>query len=510
LGVKDLGKKRRALTFTGEYVFGGSDGNSTEYSSTYYNALDSTIERNLFYDKNYSNYSVGGSAQYVEPIGKLWAIQTFVSCYYKVRKSDNSANNADGSHNDYYSSNSNNYYFTNYGRLLMQYKKKSTSLQLGGLVRAISNENYARSFGIDTRTGINEWLWNWAPFLRFNTSVDNINYRINYSGNSSRPSQSQIAPTLNIVNPTRISVGNIYLTPSFTHELTFSMSGGNSEMHTSYDIYSYAAINMNESTSAMWFDSNSIQYSVPVNSKKDGFTCSINGFYLVPLNNQKNLRLSGYGYFNAHVLTSYQSSAILEGLNTDNFDYSSFISKFWGDSKGDRFYSGASGFKESNTVIYNMYMNAGLYYIGDFLSVRGDVNVDRNKNTYSLDSKANVRTWDVSYYLELLCNTTKEWEISTNIGYNTYFGYSEGFNDPNWIWNASVAKSIRGITLKLMADDILNQHKMRSRSAGNNYYEDYYKLSLGRKIMLSVTFNFGKSNAARSQAARQSMWDLAW
>ena len=107
-------------------------------------------------------------------------------------------------------------------------------------------------------------------------------------------------------------------------------------------------------------------------------------------------------------------------------------------------------------------------------------------------------------------NTTKEWEISTNIGYNTYFGYSEGFNDPNWIWNASVAKSIRGITLKLMADDILNQHKMRSRSAGDNYYEDYYKLSLGRKIMLSVTFNFGKSNAARSQAARQSMWDLAW
>jgi hypothetical protein len=508
LGIKDLGKKRRSLVFTGEYVFGGSDGNSFERSSTYYNAIDSTMERNLLYDKTYSNYSLGGSIQYVEPIGKLWAVQTYLSSYYKVRKSDNAASNADGSSNEYYTSNADNYYFTNYGRLLMQYKKDATSLQFGGSARAISNENYAHSFGIDTRTGVNELLWNWSPFIRLNTSIKKQNFNFSYSGDAERPLQSEIAPAIDIVNPTRISIGNIYLRPSFTHSIGVSLSGGNDEKHRSYYLSCYSNINMKETVTASWFDSNSVQYSIPVNAKNNGYTLNINSSFDTPLNAKRNLRFSVYAYSYLTFKTNYQSSGILDGLNTDKFIYSDFISKFWGNSKGDIFYSGASGFKKSNTTTLSLYLDPSVTYKGDFLTIEGGSSIHKQTAKYSIDSKANVSTWELYYFITPTWTTAKDLDISASIGYDTYYGYPKGYNEPRWMCAASISKSIRGITLSLMADDLLNQNRYRSKTNGYNYTEDYNRLCIGRKIMMSITFNFGKANAMKNQAARQSLWNL--
>jgi hypothetical protein len=507
-GIKNLGKKRRSLTFTGQYLFGGSNGNSSEYSSTYYAALDSTVERNLFYDRTSSNYTIGGSVQYVEPIGKLWAVQTFFSSYYKVNKNENTATNADGSHNDYYSSNSDNYYSTNYGRLLLQYRKDDTNLQFGGLVRAISNENYARSYSIDTRTGVGDWIWSWSPFIRFNATYKDINFNIRYNGNAERPSQSSIVPTMNIINPTIISIGNIYLNPSFSHEIYFDMEGSDNESHISYNISPYFSVGMNESVTASWFDSNSVQYSIPVNSKKDSYKFSMYGNFSSALNKKKNLRFFMTGSLSINRQISYQSSGLLDGLNTENFDYSSFMSKFWGESNGNRFYSGASGFKESNTIMYNISLYPSLSYKGDYFSISGAPYANMNSATYSLDSKADVKTWQIGYDIFTSYNTAKDLELSSQLRYVKFIGYPEGYNEPKYIWGAEISKSIRGITLSLMIDDILNQNKDRSAYAGENYKIYTRTLTLGRQIMASITFNFGKANAARSQSAQDSMWNL--
>jgi hypothetical protein len=99
-------------------------------------------------------------------------------------------------------------------------------------------------------------------------------------------------------------------------------------------------------------------------------------------------------------------------------------------------------------------------------------------------------------------------ELSSQLRYVKFIGYPEGYNEPKYIWGAEISKSIRGITLSLMIDDILNQNKDRSAYAGENYKIYTRTLTLGRQIMASITFNFGKANAARSQSAQDSMWNL--
>lgn len=170
-GVKDIGKKGRSVTVSGSYAYGSLDGNSSESTNTTY--LDeSTVSRDLLYDNEGTRYSYGGSFKYVEPIVKHWAAEAFVSSYYKVQTSTSDAfNAADNSSNEYYSSLSENYYITNYGRLLVQYNNKSTNLQAGGFVRVINNENHGRSYGLDTHTGKGEWATAWSPFLKLTTTI---------------------------------------------------------------------------------------------------------------------------------------------------------------------------------------------------------------------------------------------------------------------------------------------------------------------------------------------------
>ena len=99
-----------------------------------------------------------------------------MSSRYSVRKSTSDASNADGSANDYYSSVSDNYYFSNVGQILAQYNKGKTNVQFGGQARLYKNENYARSFGLDTKTGVDEWQTTLSPFVNVRYSDKNNNY----------------------------------------------------------------------------------------------------------------------------------------------------------------------------------------------------------------------------------------------------------------------------------------------------------------------------------------------
>lgn len=224
-GINKLGKDRRALTLDVDYNLSSNDGNSTEYSKTTFASSGNEDIRDLTYDNNGSYSDISGSVNYVEPFGKNWALAATVSSRYSVRKSTSEASNADGSANDYYSSVSDNYYFSNVGQILAQYNKGKTNLQLGGQARLYKNENYARSFGLDTKTGVDEWQTTLSPFVNVRYSDKNNNVYFRLSSRTSRPSSASIVPTFNIVNPTRITAGNIYLKPVTTESATASYIG---------------------------------------------------------------------------------------------------------------------------------------------------------------------------------------------------------------------------------------------------------------------------------------------
>lgn len=309
-GVKKLGKDRRALTLDVDYVLSSNKGNAVENSTTLFAASGSEDVWNLLYDKSGSYSSVNASVNYVEPFGNDWALSATVTSGYSVRKSTSDATNAlDGSANDYYSSVSDNYYFTNEGMLLAQYKKGKANLQFGGQARLYQDENYARSFGVDTKTGVGEWQTTLSPFVNVRYSTKNHNIFGRFSSRTARPSAANIVPTFSIVNPTRITAGNIYLKPATTESMNASYRANWGKVR--FNGWVFGDYSSNSQVSAIWFDENSVRYSIPVNTKKPGYSFSTDFSLTFPLTKDGKLRMEVSSNFYNSRSVSYQSKGTL-------------------------------------------------------------------------------------------------------------------------------------------------------------------------------------------------------
>ena len=120
-------------------------------------------------------------------------------------------------------------------------------------------------------------------------------------------------------------------------------------------------------------------------------------------------------------------------------------------------------------------------------------------------------TWMHSYSIEAMYTTRSSWEFSSKFNANFYVGYSAGFGAPQYNWNASISKSIKAVTLSLKGIDLLNQASRNlQRTATDEYIIDTYRNVLGRYFLFSVSFNFGKMNAKKSQAVQDATWNMVF
>lgn len=511
VGIKKLGKDRRAITLDIDYTLSANDGKSTEYSKTTFASSGNEDIRDLTYDKDGSYSDIGGSLKYVEPFGKNWALSATLSSRYSVRKSTSDAtNNVDGSVNNYYSSVSDNYYFSNNGQLLAQYNKGKTNIQFGGQARLYKNENYARSFGLDTKTGVGEWQTTFSPFVNVRYSDKNNNVYFRLSSSTVRPSSASIVPTFNIVNPTRITAGNIYLKPVTTEYLSTSYRGTWGKVR--FNGWLFGDYSSNSQVSAIWFDENSIRYSIPVNTKKPSYNYSTDFNFFTPLSKDGKLQFSVNGGFGVTRSVSYQSKGTLDNLeiDLDSFDYTDFMSKFWGDASGNLFYSGQSGFQESLTrsVRTNISMMVTLNL--ERFSLQLGSGVNNSKSRYSLDSKADTDVWDTNFGIRPSYTSPHEFEFQSDFSYRILRGYGSGYNDDYVRWNLSVGKNIKSFNITLTAQDLLDSARSLRRNVQDDYVQNSYTNVLGRRIILSFTWNFGKMDASKSSAAQDAMWNMAY
>lgn len=507
-GINKLGKDRRALTLDVDYKLSSNDGNSTEYSKTTFASSGNEDIRDLTYDNNGSYSDISGSVNYVEPFGKNWALAATVSSRYSVRKSTSEASNADGSANDYYSSVSDNYYFSNVGQILAQYNKGKTNVQFGGQARLYNNENYARSFGLDTKTGVDEWQTTLSPFVNVRYSDKNNNVYFRLSSRTARPSSASIVPTFNIVNPTRITAGNIYLKPVTTESATASYRGSWGKAR--FNGWMFGDYSSNSQVSAIWFDKNSIRYSIPVNTRKPSYTCSTDFDFFTPLSKDGKLQLSVSGGLVINRSVSYQSKGSLDGIDLDSFDYTGFMENFWGDASGDRFYSGQSGFQESLTRTLRTGLSTALTLNLERFSVQLAPAVNNSRSRYSLDSRANTNYWETFLNIRPSYTSPHEFEFQSDFSYVILRGYGSGYDDDYVRWNLSVGKNIKSFNITLTAQDLLDSAKSLRRTVQDDYVQNSYTNVLGRRIILSFTWNFGKMDASKSGAAQNAMWNMAY
>lgn len=229
-----------------------------------------------------------------------------------------------------------------------------------------------------------------------------------------------------------------------------------------------------------------------------------------PFGRNKNFTFSLTGQFLMNRNYSYQSSSRLPGIDLAAFDYQSFMSNFWGDADGDRFYGGQSGFRESLTQSYDWGAGITLSYNRGWFSGKVKGSAENRISRYSLDPKADMNVWNVVFGSELKFSLDKGWEIGNDISYAFYRGYTDGFGSPELRWNMDFAKTVKSVTFGLKLVDILNRTKSLNRIVSAEYVEDVYSNVMGRMALFSVSFNFGKTDSKKNSVVSNALKQMEY
>lgn len=500
------GKKGRSLQLNSYADFDINRGNSAENSQL--TMVGGKDIRTMRYDTGGTSSWIQESVTYTESLGEKWTLSP--SAMVEISKRDNIRDAFDAAgRNDYYSSVSRNKSIQQQYGMTVQYKFGEQSwITLGGRVLGILNETYSKSYGIEETTGKDEWNWHIVPNIRFQHNKGMDRFYLTVTGYSERPSSSRMLPVLNITDPSRLSLGNVYLRPYTQTYFSSDWTRNNTKKFSTLMVYLFGQLNDSPISYARWYDADGILYSIPVNSRKPSLTATVNANYTTPLDAKKNWSLTLSGYANYVSSVSYQARTTLPGLDKDNFDYSSFMADFWGNAAGDRFYSGKSGFGESFTRSFSPNATISVRYNKDRYSFYLMANTSGHIVRYSLDPSVNMNTLDTHLTASGSYISKHEFEFDTDIAYVFYKGYANGYGQPEWRWNAEISKNIGAFNLSLTIHDILNQTTNLTHTVTANYEEDSYRLIMGRYFLFGIKWNFGKMNASHSQRASDAMWNM--
>ena len=500
------GRKGRSLHLSTNLNYRASGSDSEENSSLYY--MGGADIRALTYNGNGQSFSNGSSLQYNEPLGEKWSVRLNASYSLSQSSSLRDAFDAAG-RNDYYSSESRNRYFRHQYGLSVRYTfAKQSYVGLGTNVAGILNETFSKSYGIEATAGKGEWEWQVMPTATFVHSKGTSRFHLSVNTSSGKPSNNRMLPVLNISDLSRMSVGNVNL-KSYTQSSIFAdWTLSNPAKFSNLMLFVFGTIGTNQVSDATWYDAAGILYSVPVNVRKPSVNLSLSANYTTPLDAKKIWTLSLNSSLSFGNYTNYLAKGVLPALDKDQFNYSEFMADFWGNAAGDRFYSGQSGFAETTTQTYTPNLGVNIRLNQDRYSVRAGVSGGGRLGRYSNKPEANMNTFSGRVYAAGSYTTKHEFEFQTELGYQKYWGYAEGFNRPELQWDASITKSIGAFNLSLQLKDILNQTRNLSHTITANYQEDTYRLVMGRYFLIGVKWNFGKMNAQHSRRAQGAAFNM--
>ena len=509
ISFREIGnKKGRTVRLSLDGYYSTVTGHSSENSLLRLSA--GSESRSMQYDTDGDSYSMGGSIAYTEPLGEKWKSNTSAGLSYSRSDQIRDAFDEAG-RNDYYSSVSQSSFLEQTYRQTFQYKFGEQSwITLGAQLSGVLNETYSKSFGVEETTGKDEWNWFVTPRLDFQHGKGNDRFYLSASGYTQQPSSNRKLPVLNIADPSRLSLGNTYLKPYTSTSLNGSWDRNNREKFSTLMMYFYTSVTTTPISTAMWYDPDGILYSIPVNTKKPSLSGVLYASYTTPLDAKKHWFITVGGSTGITASTSYQAKGTLKGLDKETFNYTEFMTGFWGDEHGSLFYSGKSGFAESDTRSIDPGANINIRYNQDRYNLNAGASTSGRIVRYSLDPTADMNTLTTRLTARGSYTTKHEFEIQSDLNYVFYKGFSEGYGAPEWQWNASVSKNIGPFNLSITAHDILDQTRNLTHTVTNNYEEDTYRLILGRYILFGVKWNFGKMNAAHSRRAQNAAWDMVW
>ena len=504
-----LGKPGRTLSANVRYSFSNNELFGFNQSLTQVKGEDGLWSPEIVnqrFDQNSKSASLNGRLVYTEPITEYFFFEanyqygwsrntsyksTFNSGFDTINENGQLVYDPSGELQDSrYSNSILNRSITQRAGFNFSYQKDKIRAQLGA--SANPTDTYNETTGHDA---YRNKVVNWSPQAMFNYEFsENSNMRLFYFGRSSQPSTSQLLPVPDNSNPLNISLGNPNLNPYFNHSIRSMFRYTNKMTFTSVNASVGGGLVENAITNAQWYDPSGVQYSIPVNGPATG---NVNGRVMV----NSPFGKSGFSIFsmtNARYnrSTSYIGTGALDSskyydAENASFDYTLFNQDFPNLGESDLFI-------ENNTQTLSFTQRLRFTYRNDFVEFTLGGRTRMNKSWYTMENSQLDATWnnqaDFSMNWTIPCGLN----LIADLDYNWYNGYTTPQED-EFVLNAEITQQIfkKKATLAVKAYDILGQSKNLSVSDSANYHMETRNNTLGRYIIVSLTYRFGTFGGGR-------------
>ena len=497
-----LGKPGRTLSANVRYSFSNNELMGFNQSLTQVKDLSGAWNPEIVnqrYDQSSQSASLNGRVVYTEPITKVLFFEANYNYGWSRNVSDKKTYNSgqdiianglleyspSGEQADSrYSNNILNRSITHRAGFNFRYQKEKIRAQLG--LSANPTDTYNETTGHDA---YRSKVVNWSPQAMFNYEFsDNSNIRLFYFGRSSQPSTSQLLPVPDNSNPLNVKLGNPNLNPYFNHSLRGTFRYTNKETFTSVNTSFGGGMVENAITNAQWYDQSGVQYSIPVNGPATG---NVNGRVMVntPLGDSDfsifSMTNARYNRSTSYIGTGALDSSKYYDAENASFDYTLFNQDFPDLGKSNLFI-------ENNTQTLSFTERIRLTYRNDFVELTAGARTRVNKSWYTMKNSELAATWNNQADFSMNWTIPCGMNIISDFRYNWYEGYTTDQPD-EFVLNAEITQTIfkKKCTLAVKAYDILGQSKNISVSDSANYHMETRNNTLGRYIILSLTYRFG-------------------
>ena len=514
--------EKAGRTFSVNLNYRYRDNKTTGYNQSLNSVLRDDIWEDSFtnqlFDSRSTSASVGVRAVYTEPLTEhLFLEASYRYGWSKNRQDkdtyDSGSNgtyvdsegyqrltyNPEGAErNDIYSNEITNQSQDHRAGLTLQYQTKKLRAQIGALFQPTVTDNSTN--GEDYHS----IKYNWSPQAMISYDInDNTDFRLFYRGRSSQPSTSQLIPVPDNSDPLNISFGNPYLTPYFSHNLRGMFGHTNRKTFFSIRGHISAGIVQDGISNAQWYDDAGVRYAMPMNGPLSG---NFNfGFFLNSPIAKSNFSVSNMSNLSFNTSSTYtgksEKSAELTSRYYDaesaEFDYDSFNRDFFGNDHSEEL---GDWFITNRTSTLTFMERLKLTYRNDFVELNAAGRMRLNKPWYTLENANEKITWANQVQAEMLWTIPGGVGINADFRYNWYAGYTTP-QKPEYILNAEVTKLLfkDKFTLALKCYDILNQSKTLTVTDTEGYHSEVRNNTLGRYVILSLTYRFGNFGRAGQQ-----------
>lgn len=473
-------KAGRTISLWARYNISQSGLNSRQDNSQWDASQNDSLDVQLVNTKS-NTASILSRIVYTEPLGHDFYLELRYGFNWNRNVSNKVTTDAEGKVIEKYTNDILNVSQGHRAGANVVYQKNKLYAQLGA--------QYMPTRTINNTTGhdpYNVWSHNWAPqaMLRYEFG-DNSDIFVRYNGRSSQPSTSQLIPVADNSDPMNIQYGNPYLKPYFTHSVRSRFGYTNKQTFTSVNANLEFSKIQDGIVSAKWYSDRGVQYSIPVNGVGKT-TASLFTMVNSPIA-KSNFSISSFTNISFTNALTYVGTS---KMNTEDFldGEGNFIyAKF-----NEAFLANDGLFDLSNTNTLGVMQRLRFTYRNDWVEARLGGRMRVNKSWYSIQSANQKATWNNQ--VDASVNFTLPWgmNIISDCNYNFYFGYTTPQRN-EVILNAEITQLLckNKLTLALKGYDLLGQARNHSVTDNENIHSEIRNNTLGRYVILSLTWRFG-------------------